>query len=113
MQQEVSAEVSAPPEDAMGINSRLDLALVGRLMQDRIQFGLMNEGVTIVDPDNTWIETDVTIGRDTTVYPFTVIRAGASIGSRCRIGPFASIAAGETVADGEDVVPNMCGGATS
>lgn len=109
----VSATVTVPAEDATGINSRLDLAMVNRMMQDRIQFALMSDGVTIVDPDNTWIESDASVGRDTTVYPFTVIHTGASIGKGCRIGPFARIAGDETVADGAFVGPSQGVGATT
>jgi bifunctional UDP-N-acetylglucosamine pyrophosphorylase/glucosamine-1-phosphate N-acetyltransferase len=94
-----SAIETVPAEDAMGINSRLDLAVVGRAMQDRIQLAIMQEGVTIVDPDNTWIEAGVSIGRDTVVYPFTFIGTGAALGERCRVGPFARIAAQATVGD--------------
>ncbi|MFQ5590535.1 MAG: NTP transferase domain-containing protein [Phycisphaerae bacterium] len=99
----VSAVVTVGAEDAMGVNSRLDLAAVSRVMQDRIQLSLMNEGVTIVDPDNTWIEAEATAGVDTTIYPFTVIGAGATIGSGCRIGPLVSIRPGEMVPDGSVV----------
>ncbi len=99
----VSAKVSVPAEDAIGINSRLDLAMVNRVMEDRIQLGLMNEGVTIVDPDNTWIESDTTFGRDSVIYPFSMIGSGATIGEGCRIGPFAHVAVGETVANGTHV----------
>lgn len=107
----VSAVVSVPAEEAMGVNSRLDLAIVARRMQDRIQLALMNDGVTIVDPDNTWIEADVTIGSDTTIQPFTVIGAGATIGEGCRIGPLALIGAGETLPDKAAVGPTACTGA--
>ena len=96
----VSATVRVPFEDAMGVNSRLDLARIGRLMQDRIQLDLMNEGVTIVDPDNTWIEADVVVGANTTVYPFSFIGRGATLGEGCRIGPFVHVAAGETLGEG-------------
>jgi len=106
----VSAMVSVAPEDAMGINSRLDLATVSRVMQDRIQLGLMNEGVAIVDPDNTWIESNVSVGRETIVYPFTMIGTGAIIGEGCRIGPFARVGAGEVVEDGSVVGPTACSG---
>lgn len=99
----VSAEIEVAAEDAMGINTRLALARVARIMQDRIQWDLMNNGVTIVDPDNAWIEADVTIGRDSIVYPFSFVGQGASIGENCRIGPFAHVPAGETIADGEHV----------
>jgi bifunctional UDP-N-acetylglucosamine pyrophosphorylase/glucosamine-1-phosphate N-acetyltransferase len=101
--QTVSAKVRAPAEDATGINSRLDLATVGRLMQDRIQLSLIDEGVTIVDPDTTWIEADVTVGQDTTIYPFSFIGAGSRIGSKCQIGPFSRIAADQSVEDGSSV----------
>ena len=107
----VSATVAAAAEDAMGINSRLDLALVGRVMQDRIQLALMNEGVTIADPDNTWIEADAAVGRDTTIYPFSFVGAGAIIGEGCRIGPFASVGRGETVPDGGVILPVAFDGA--
>lgn len=107
---EVSAPVRVPAEDAMGINSRLDLAKVGRIMQDRIQLSFMNDGVTIVDPDNTWIEADVIVGRDTTIYPFSYIAAGAAIGEGCRIGPYAHVGAGQTVDDGAVVKATVSSG---
>jgi len=109
----VSAIHCLPAEDAAGINSRLDLAMVGRLMQDRIQLSLMNEGVTIVDPDNTWIDSDATIGRDTIVYPFSFIGAGARIGEGCKIGPFARISGDEALSDGTCVAPTSCNGAVT
>ena len=64
---------------------------------------LMEEGVTIVDPDNTWIEADVSVGKDTTILPFTYVAVGATIGVGCRVGPFVRIAEGETVQDGTTV----------
>jgi len=100
MGRKVSADVPVAAEDATGINTRLDLATVNRLMQDRIQLSLMNDGVTIVDPDNTWIDSGVTIGRSTTIYPFSFIGTGARIGEGCRIGPFACLTSGATVPSG-------------
>jgi len=99
----VMADLRVPPEDAMGINTRLDLARVARAMQDRIQLQLMNEGVTIVDPDNAWIEAEVLVGRDTTILPFSFVGQGAAIGESCRIGPHAFVPAGATIADGSVV----------
>ncbi len=104
-----SALVMAPAEDAMGINSRMDLVRVTQAMEERIQGALIDDGVTIIDPDNTWIEADVTIGRDTVIQPFSFVGAGAVIGEGCRIGPFSLVAAGATVADGAVV---GAGGAT-
>lgn len=105
----VSATVKVAPEDALGINSRIELAVVGRAMQDRLQRALVEEGVTIVDPDNTWIEADVSVGAETMIYPFTFIGAGATIGERGRIGPFACVRAGETLDDGAVVGSTMNG----
>jgi bifunctional UDP-N-acetylglucosamine pyrophosphorylase/glucosamine-1-phosphate N-acetyltransferase len=104
------ANVAVGPEDAVGINSRLDLAAVNRMMQDRIQYRLMSEGVTILDPDNTWIESDVSVGRETIIWPFTVIAARATIGQECRIGPFARVGVGEVIKDGTAVGPTACTG---
>jgi len=101
----VSAPILVPAEDATGINSRVDLATVGRLMQDRLQRVLLDEGVTIVDPDNTWIEAEVTVGPDTTIYPFSFIGAGATIGPGCRIGPFACIEPGQLIGPASVVGP--------
>jgi len=89
-------------EDAMGINSRQDLAEVGRVMQNRIQRNLMTNGVTIVDPDNTWIDVRAEIGQDTVVYPFTYIHGRVKVGRNCAIGPFAYLREGTVMAD--DVV---------
>ncbi len=107
----VSAPLQVPPEDALGINSRIDLAMVGRAMQDRLQRSLADDGVTIVDPDNTWIEADVTVGSDTTIYPFSFIGAGATIGEGGRIGPFACVRPGEVLGDGAVVGPCVTAGA--
>jgi bifunctional UDP-N-acetylglucosamine pyrophosphorylase/glucosamine-1-phosphate N-acetyltransferase len=96
------AITAVPAEDAMGINSRLDLAEVGRVMQDRIQRNLMTNGVTIVDPGNTWIDVRAEIGQDTVIYPFTYIHGRVKIGRHCAIGPFAYLREGTALAD--DVV---------
>jgi bifunctional UDP-N-acetylglucosamine pyrophosphorylase/glucosamine-1-phosphate N-acetyltransferase len=58
-------------------------------MQRRIQQDLMENGVTIVDPDNTWIDARARIGQDTVIEPFTYIHGKVEIGQGCRIGPFA------------------------
>lgn len=78
-------------EDATGINDRADLALVNRLMQDRIQRRLMERGVTIVDPATTWIDARASVGQDTVISPFASIAGPARVGDNCRIGPFACL----------------------
>jgi bifunctional UDP-N-acetylglucosamine pyrophosphorylase / glucosamine-1-phosphate N-acetyltransferase len=83
----LEAVPSVPPEDVLSINTRSELADVARLMQKRIQRQHMDAGVTLVSPENTWIEFGASIGQDTVIEPFTWIGGGAKIGMDQRIGP--------------------------
>jgi len=85
----VTAVTAVRPEEAMGVNSRAQLSEASKIMQHRIQQQLMDNGVTIVDPDNTWIDARAKIGQDTIIEPFTYIHGEVTIGQGCRIGPFA------------------------
>ena len=86
-------------DDVLGINTRQHLAFAGATMQARIQDHWMTEGVTIVDPRNTYIDGRASIGADTIIYPFTVISGTVEIGSRCRIGPHAHLREGTILND--------------
>jgi bifunctional UDP-N-acetylglucosamine pyrophosphorylase/glucosamine-1-phosphate N-acetyltransferase len=97
----IVADTSVPAADAIGINSRAELAEVSRLMQQRIQEAVMADGVSIVAPLQTWLEWGAVIGADTVIHPFTFIGAGAAIGRGCTIGPFACIQRGGRVKDRE------------
>ena len=77
----------ADPNEAMGIKDRIRLAAATKIMQGRILDRLMESGVTITDPDSTFVDGTVTIGQDTLVEPFSVIKGNTAIGSECRIGP--------------------------
>jgi len=79
------------PQEALGINTRAELAKANSLMQKRINDKLMQDGVTIIDPLSTFINYGTKIGRDTVIYPFTVIERGVKIGKRCSVGPFAHL----------------------
>jgi bifunctional UDP-N-acetylglucosamine pyrophosphorylase/glucosamine-1-phosphate N-acetyltransferase len=81
----------ADPNEAMGIKDRVRLATATGILRRRILDHLMEEGVTIVDPDSTFIDANVTIGQDTTIEPFSVIKGATNIGRDCRIGPHAHI----------------------
>lgn len=83
-----TAVTAVAPEDAMGVNNRRQLSKAGKIMQCRIQVLLMDNGVTIVDPPNTWIDIRAEIGQDTVIEPFTYIHGETRIGRGCRIGPF-------------------------
>jgi len=87
----VEAITTVPPDEAVGINSRAQLSAASKIMQHRIQRRLMEDGVTIVDPDNTWIDARAQIGQDTVIEPFTYIHGEVKIGQGCRIGPFAHL----------------------
>ncbi|TAN60026.1 bifunctional UDP-N-acetylglucosamine diphosphorylase/glucosamine-1-phosphate N-acetyltransferase GlmU, partial [bacterium] len=73
---------------AQGINSRQDLAEAQKTMRRRILEAYMENGVSIVDPQTTHIDSGCRIGRDTIIYPFTVIEKDVKIGKFCQIGPF-------------------------
>ena len=79
------------PDEAVGVNTRIDLATSTSILKKRIAGQLMLEGVTIQDPSSTVIYPGVKIGKDTTIYSNTVIESPAEIGSNCRIGPFTRI----------------------
>ena len=87
----VIALTVVPADEAPGINSRAQLSAASKIMQQRIQRKLMEDGVTIVDPDNTWIDVRAQIGQDTVIEPFTYIHGEVKIGQGCRIGPFAHL----------------------
>jgi bifunctional UDP-N-acetylglucosamine pyrophosphorylase/glucosamine-1-phosphate N-acetyltransferase len=93
----VVAVTAVRPEEAMGVNSRAQLSVASKIMQHRIQQELMDHGVTIVDPDNTWIDARAHIGQDTVIEPFTYIHGEVKIGMGCRIGPFAFLRHGTVI----------------
>lgn len=93
----VVAVTAVRPEEAMGVNSRAQLSTASKIMQRRIQQEMMEHGVTIVDPDNTWIDARAKIGRDTVIEPFTYIQGRVKIGRSCRIGPFAYLRHGTVI----------------
>jgi bifunctional UDP-N-acetylglucosamine pyrophosphorylase/glucosamine-1-phosphate N-acetyltransferase len=84
--------------EAIGINTRVHLAEAEVAMRTRINRAHMLAGVTIVDPATTYIEPDVTIGRDTVIWPNTYLRGKTVIGEGCVIGPN-TIAEDTTVGD--------------
>jgi len=69
----------------MGINTKTELSTASAIMRKRINENLMLQGVTIIDPQNTYIESDVKIGPDTIIYPGVFIEAKTTIGKNCTI----------------------------
>lgn len=83
----VTAYVTEDFEETLGVNDRIALAEAERIMRTRINREHMKNGVTITDPANTYIDTEVIIGSDTVILPGTVIQGKSKIGDGCTIGP--------------------------
>mgnify|MGYP000215083361 CR=1 FL=1 len=89
--------------EVLGINTQKNLSLAQKIINRRLINQLMDRGVTIVDPDTTFVSFDTKIGRDTIVYPFTFIEKNVIIGSNCVVGPFAHIRAKSKIEEGAKV----------
>ncbi|KZS61010.1 bifunctional UDP-N-acetylglucosamine diphosphorylase/glucosamine-1-phosphate N-acetyltransferase GlmU [Mycobacterium pseudokansasii] len=70
-----------------GVNNRVQLAQLGAELNRRIVATHQLAGVTVIDPATTWIDVDVTIGRDTVIHPGTQLLGRTQIGGHCVIGP--------------------------
>jgi bifunctional UDP-N-acetylglucosamine pyrophosphorylase/glucosamine-1-phosphate N-acetyltransferase len=75
------------PAEAIGVNTRVHLAEAGAQLQQRINTAWMLAGVTLVDPRTTYIEPEVQIGLDTTIWPNTSLRGETFLGAENEIGP--------------------------
>ena len=73
--------------EILGINDRIQLGILTKVLQMRINTELMKNGVTIEDTNTTYIYDDVEIGMDTVIHPNTTIKSGVTIGEDCEIGP--------------------------
>ncbi|MCK5533855.1 bifunctional UDP-N-acetylglucosamine diphosphorylase/glucosamine-1-phosphate N-acetyltransferase GlmU [bacterium] len=78
-------------KQVIGINNRISLACVQRIIQQKILENLMLKGVTIINPQETYIEDSVEIGKDTVVFPGVNIQGNTRIGKNCYIGPYTII----------------------
>ncbi|MBI4422222.1 MAG: bifunctional UDP-N-acetylglucosamine diphosphorylase/glucosamine-1-phosphate N-acetyltransferase GlmU [Elusimicrobia bacterium] len=77
------------PEECLGVNTRVQLAHVERVLNRRCLDRLMLSGVTVVDPTHTYVDADVEVGQDTLLLPGTILKGKTSIGKACTVGPFA------------------------
>jgi bifunctional UDP-N-acetylglucosamine pyrophosphorylase / glucosamine-1-phosphate N-acetyltransferase len=112
--------VTAPSWETQGVNDRWQLALAEREFRNRTNRRWLLNGVTMLDPRQTFIDVTVKLGRDVTIYPGTVLQGSTVIGDGCDIGPDAqlndcnvgsgtrvrqTVADGGTIGDGCDVGP--------
>lgn len=86
-----------------GVNDRVQLSDLAAELNRRIVATHQRSGVTIVDPTSTWIDVNVSIGRDTVVQPGSQLLGGTRIGAHCRIGPDTTLT-DVHVGDGASVV---------
>jgi bifunctional UDP-N-acetylglucosamine pyrophosphorylase/glucosamine-1-phosphate N-acetyltransferase len=77
------------PVETEGVNTRVELAAAGAALRDRINEAHMLAGVTIVDPETTWIDADAVLEADAVINPFTVIRGASRVAAGAEIGPHA------------------------
>ncbi|MFZ3089986.1 MAG: bifunctional UDP-N-acetylglucosamine diphosphorylase/glucosamine-1-phosphate N-acetyltransferase GlmU [Nitrospirota bacterium] len=75
------------PDEVMGINTRYDLSRAEKVIRQGINHNWMLSGVTIIDPETTFIDDTAEIGRDTIIYPNNFISGKTKIGEGCTIYP--------------------------
>ncbi|WP_369018307.1 bifunctional UDP-N-acetylglucosamine diphosphorylase/glucosamine-1-phosphate N-acetyltransferase GlmU [Thermatribacter velox] len=75
-------------EEFINLNTPSDLAAVTAYLRNQKNQSLLGQGVKMIDPENTWVDWEVEIGRNTWLYPGTVIEGKSKIGENNRIGPF-------------------------
>jgi len=87
----VARVVEAPAEEALGVNSRAELAVAEAHMQARLRAAAMDDGATLTDPQTVWFSFDTRLGRDVTVGPSVVFGPGVKVGDRVEIRAFCHI----------------------
>ncbi|RII41973.1 bifunctional UDP-N-acetylglucosamine diphosphorylase/glucosamine-1-phosphate N-acetyltransferase GlmU [Galactobacter valiniphilus] len=83
----VSAAVTTDQWQVEGANDRVQLSALGRELNRRIVTKWMREGVTVMDPESTWIDVDVILARDVTLLPGTLLQGHTAIGEGATVGP--------------------------
>lgn len=90
----VETMTAADPDEVVGVNDRRELARAGAILRRRVVGALWEQGVSVLDENTVYIDPRARIGRDTVVFPFTVIEGPAVIGQGCRLGPGAYVSGG-------------------
>jgi bifunctional UDP-N-acetylglucosamine pyrophosphorylase/glucosamine-1-phosphate N-acetyltransferase len=93
-------------DEALGINTRAQLAEAAAVMRRRKLEQLMADGVTIVDPSSTWVDVDVEVGCDTLIEPGCVIQGDSRIGDGVHLKPGCMIETGCEIGDDVEMGPN-------
>lgn len=98
------AVVEGSEIEAMGINSRAQLAQAEAVLQHRMRMAAMDAGVTLLDPAAVWFSHDTVLGRDVTVGPSVFFGPGVTVGDNVTINAFSHLE-GCTVAEGAQIGP--------
>ncbi|TMK74682.1 MAG: UDP-N-acetylglucosamine diphosphorylase/glucosamine-1-phosphate N-acetyltransferase [Actinobacteria bacterium] len=92
------------PREIEGVNTREELADAAAALRARVNREHMLAGVTIVDPETTWIDSEVELEPDSTIHPFTILRGHTRVASGAEIGPHA-VAVDAEIGEGVKVGP--------
>lgn len=95
----ISSVTASDTSEVLGGNSRSDLVRLEEILRKRSIDRFLMQGVTIVSPNTTFINSGVKIGRDTVLNPFVYIDNDVTIGKNCVIGPFCHIRGGSVIKD--------------
>ena len=87
----VNAYILQDNEEIFGINSKAHLAEAIKMLNNRVIQKHLDNGISIIAPDSTWISPDTEIGFETVIYPCCYITGKNKIGKKCKIGPFAHL----------------------
>lgn len=99
----VRAHTATDARELAGVNDRVQLAEAGAELNRRTVIAAMRGGATIVDPATTWIDVEVSIGRDVIIHPGTQLKGETVIGDRVEVGPDTTLT-NMTIGDGASVV---------
>jgi len=89
--EEVAVFKAPDADEVEGVNTRAELADAAAFLRARVNNEHMLAGVTIVDPQTTWIEPDVELEPDSTIHPFTVLRGRTRVAAGAEVGPHAVV----------------------
>lgn len=100
----VRAIIADDPDECLGAGTRAELVHVEKAFRRRANTHWLANGVTLIDPETTYIDMDVEIGQDTVIWPNTFLQGATKIGVDCVVGP-SVVLRDATIGDGEIVHP--------
>lgn len=100
--QKVGAYIVEDNREVMGVNDKVQLAVAESVMRERINLSHMLNGVTVINPQNTYIDADVCIGADTVIYPGSILEGKTQIGKNVLVGANCRLVDAK-IADGVDI----------